>query len=106
MSGEKAEYRFPLPFAVPNMDRPFFGVQAVGICTKTGEHAERTLPCGDLALASENAFVHRGYVLSLGDAVEEEFMRILFVPKSTSTGGKAPLDRQDYRMLKKQRTHL
>jgi hypothetical protein len=100
--------QFTLPFVVPNMDRPFLGVMATPVCTLENLATLPTpLPCPDFALASENTPVAKGYTLSLGDAVDEEFMRILYVPKcatSSGGGGKAPLDRQDYRLLKKQKT--
>ena len=96
--------KFPLPFEVPNMDRPFLGALGIAVCTLENlATASPPLSCQDFVFASENTPVARGYTLSLGDAVDEEFMRILFVPKTTSVG-KAPLDRQDYRLLKKQKT--
>lgn len=99
--------KFPLPFEVPNMDQPFLGVYGMAVCNLENlTSPPPALPCPDLALASENTPVCKGYTISLGDAVDEEFMRILFVPKKPNSerGGKAPLDRQDYRELKRLKT--
>ena len=99
--------KFPLPFEVPNMDSPFLGVLGMAICNleNLASPLSPALPCPDFALASENTPVCKGYTLSLGDTVDEEFMRLMFVPKTpTERGGKAPLDRQDYRELKRLKT--
>ena len=104
ITGEGGQ-RFPLPFDLSPMDKPYLEL------TPIPEDPERTgdepRPCSDLALASRNAHVNgdRSYVLSLGDATEEDIMSFLFVPKSGAGGGnRMMLGRQDYRMLKKRKT--
>ena len=101
---EKGSSRFPLRFPVVHMDSPFLGVSCS--CIENG--GETPLPCPDLVLASENAPARLAYPLSLGDATDDEFMRILFMPKSSRSGSHgAPaaggLERQDYRALKRAR---
>ncbi len=105
---EKGSTRFPLRFPVVNMDAPFLAVDCARVL-----HAEQDaappLPCPDLVLASEDHAPGLAYPLSLGDATDDEFMRILFMPKSSRSGmhGTTPaaagLERQDYRALKRAR---
>lgn len=107
--------KFLLPFSVVNMDSPFLAVDCACIDNNSaGDPDAKPLPCPDLVFASENAPVRYAYPLSLGDATDEEFMRILFVPKSASAGrlacggsasggGSGMLERQDYRLLKRAR---
>lgn len=104
ITGEAGQ-RFPLPFDFQPMERPYLAL------TPVPEDPERTgdepRPCSDLALASQNAHVNgdRSYILSLGDATEEDVMSFLFVPKSGAGGAnRMLLGRQDYRMLKKRKT--
>lgn len=104
ITGEAGQ-RFHLPFEFQPMDRPFLDL------TPVPEDPEQTgdlpRPCSDFSLASENAHVNgdRSYILSLGDATEDNVMSFLFVPKSGAGGGnRMLLGRQDYRMLKKRKT--
>jgi hypothetical protein len=80
------------------MEAPYFVLDP-----KTVTREGTKPPCEDLVLASENAAAGRAYVLSLGDTSEEDILRFLFVPKSGGGGAKSALDRQDYRLVKKQR---
>ena len=103
--------RFPLPFAVVNMDAPYMDVDLACVDNNSGGEDVAELPCKDLVLASENARVRCAYPLSFGDAVEADFMRILFVPKAGGRGGSSgsgsvggvARERVDYRLLKKRR---
>lgn len=106
--------RFPLPFSVVNMDAPYLDVDLSCVDNNSAGEEVAGLPCGDLVLASENARVRCAYPLSLGDSVEADFMRILFVPKgcggslgSGAGGGGAAggivRERADYRLMKKRR---
>ena len=100
MSGVVGQ-RFHLPFDFSPQDKPFLTLEPL-----PEESASDETPRGleDLVLASENTCVGtRAYVLTLGDATEEDIMRFLFVPKSGATGGQSIAGRQDYRMLKKRR---
>jgi hypothetical protein len=92
--------RFPLPFEFAPLERPFLTLEPV-----QEEEPGAPLACSDLVLASENAHpATRSYMLTLGDATEEDIMRFLFVPKSASSAGNSSLGgRQDYRMLSKKR---
>lgn len=112
--------RFELPFSVVNMESPFLQVHCACVDNNSSGEDLGSLPCPDLVFASENAPVRYAYPLSLGDATDSEFMRILFVPKAfTGTCGSAAasgggagaglsssgggLERQDYRLLKRAR---
>lgn len=91
--------RFPLPFDFAPLERPFLTLEPV-----QEEEAGAPLACPDLALASENARPGtRSYAVTLGDATEEDIMRILFVPKSAAAGHSSLGGRQDYRMLSRKR---
>ena len=92
--------RFHLPFDFAPLEKPFLTLEPV-----QEEEPGDALACTDLVLASENARPgSRSYVITLGDATEEDIMRFLFVPKSASSAGKSSLrGRQDYRMLSKKR---
>ena len=92
--------RFPLSFDFAPLDKPFLTLEPV-----QEEDPGEALACTDMVLASENARPGaRSYVITLGDATEEDIMRFLFVPKSASSAGKSLLGgRQDYRMLSKKR---
>jgi hypothetical protein len=97
---------FPLPFSVVNMEGPRLSVNLACIDNNSAGELVEPLPSADFVLASENARVRSAYTLSLGDAVEEDFVRLLFLPKSsggTSGAKRATLERQDYRELKRQR---
>ncbi len=77
---------------------------SVGLaCVDNNSSGEETppLPCTDLVLASENARVRNAYPITLGDDVEDDIARMLFVPKSS--GGGVTLERQDYREIKRRR---
>jgi hypothetical protein len=93
--------RFPLAFDFSPLDKPFLTLEPV----PEEETGEAPRACDDMVLASENTHTggSRTYVLSLGDATEEDIMRFLFVPKAGSSGGKALSGRQDYRMLSRKR---
>jgi hypothetical protein len=97
--------RFPLPFPMVNMDRPFVTVDCACVDNNSGGEDASPLPCPDLVLASENAPVRCAYPLSFGDATDDEFMRLLFVPKATRSSAAAGgvLERNDYRNRKKAR---
>jgi hypothetical protein len=103
---EKGSSRFPLRFPVVNMDAPFLAVDCARVL-RAAEQDAPSLPCPDLVLASEDHAPAMAYTLSLGDATDDEFMRILFMPKSSRSHGTAPaaagLERQDYRALKRAR---
>ena len=120
--GEGARPRFLLPFDVVNMETPFFTVDCATIdnnCTgESGGEKVPPLPCPDMVLTSENAPVRYAYPITLGDAVDPDIMRILFVPKThsslsgasssgggggVSAGGGCGLVRTDYRLLKRAR---
>jgi len=93
--------RFHLPFDFSPQEKPFLTLEPLPE-ESTSDEKGRGLE--DLVLASENAHVEsRAYVLTFGDATEEDIMRFLFVPKSNSSGGGNGLGlvagRQDYRML-------
>lgn len=93
--------RFQLPFDFSPQEKPFLTLEPL----EDGVENEKSRALDDLVLASENALVgSRAYVLSLGDATEEDIMRFLFVPKSGASGGQSLAGRQDYRMLKKRKT--
>ena len=97
--------RFHLPFDFSPQEKPFLTLEPLPE-ESTSDEKGRGLE--DLVLASENAHVEsRAYVLTFGDATEEDIMRFLFVPKSNSSGGGNGLGlvagRQDYRMLNKKR---
>ena len=102
---EKGSSRFPLRFPVVNMDSPFLAVDCARVVHSASDNAP--LPCPDLVLASEDHAPALAYPLSLGDATDDEFMRILFMPKSLRSHGAVPavagLERQDYRALKRAR---
>jgi hypothetical protein len=101
--------RFPLPFPVVNMDAPFVTVDCACVDNNSAGEDAAPLPCPDLVLASENAPVRCAYPLLFGDATDDEFMRLLFVPKAVrpsaaaGAGGGGPLERMDYRLRKKAR---
>lgn len=101
--------RFPLPFTSGNMDRPFLQVDLACVDNNSSGEDSTPVPCPDLVLASENTPARYAYSLSLGDTVEEDFMRVLFLPKaagaSKSAGscGRGFLERTDYRLLKKRK---
>jgi hypothetical protein len=100
--------RFPLPFPVVNMDGPFLTVDCACIDNNSAGDDMPPLPCPDFVLASEGAPVRYAYPLSLGDATDDDFMRILFVPKGSRPASAAAfaggvLERQDYRLRKKAR---
>ena len=117
--GASLPTRFPLPFPVVNMDKPYVDVELGCVDNNSAEEdlPRPALACTDFVLASENARVRCAYPISLGDAVESDFMRILFVPKSVSSlsggGGSGSssgialssggLERTDYRLAKKRR---
>lgn len=109
----KVPTRFPLPFPVVNMESPHLTVTLACIDNNSSGEDASPLPCPDFVFASENACVRNAYPLTLGDAVEDDFMRILFMPRASFAGGagksgvaRATLERQDYRVLKKQRLLL
>lgn len=96
-----AGQRFPLPFDFAPLDRPFLSLEPVDEDAAEGESARS---CADMVLASENTRVgSRSYVLTLGDATEEDIMRFLFVPKTGASFGGGSSGRQDYRLLKRAR---
>jgi hypothetical protein len=93
--------RFPVGFDFLPLEKPFITLEPV-----PEEHtgaAPRV--CDDLVLASENTHTNgsRNYLLTMGDATDEEIMRFLFTPKAASTGGTGLSGRQDYRLLNKKR---
>ena len=93
--------RFPLPFDLSPLDRPFLTLESID--ERSGDD-DCTRTCEDLVLASENTQPgSRAYVLSVGDSTEEDIMRLLFVPKTSASGGKNQAGRQDYRLLKKRK---
>lgn len=112
--------RFPLPIAsVGHMDKPYLQIDLSCVDNNSSGEEATPLHCPDFALASENAPTRYAYPLSLGDAVEEDFMRILFLPKAgvgAAAGGGAGgggvglacgrgvLERTDFRLLKRQKT--
>lgn len=102
LSGDFSGKRFPLPFDFAPLDRPFLTLEPVDPAS-VGAGKERA--CSDLVLASENARIDtRSYILTLGDATEEDILRFLFVPKTGgSCAGGAASGRQDYRLLKRPR---
>jgi hypothetical protein len=91
--------RFPLPFDFAPLERPFLTLEPV-------ERGEGPRPCEDLVLASENSGTSGGrvYMLTVGDATDENIMSLLFVPKLCASGGGLGMGRQDYRLLKRRRT--
>lgn len=93
-----------LPFDFSPQEEPFLFVDSVQ--DEGGDGKPR--PCEDLVLASENtANLRRNYRLVLGDKQDAEIMRFLFVPKSANAsgnGGGGLAGRQDYRLLKRQKT--
>ena len=102
---------FPLPFSMGNMDAPYLSVDMACVDNNSaGDDDVPGLPCPDFVLASGSATsVRYGYPIKLGDAVDDDIMRMLFVPKSGVSAGsgsakRATLERTDYRLLKKQRS--
>lgn len=89
------------------MDTPCLTVSLACVDNNSAGEDAPALPCADLVLASENAPVRNAYPLSLGDAVEDDFVRMLFLPKSSgsgsSSGAMSTLERQDYRQLKRRK---
>ncbi len=101
MSGVVGQ-RFHLPFDFSPQEKPYLTLEPLPEESLGDE--ERTRGLEDFVLASENTRVEtRAYILSLGDATEEDIMRFLFVPKSGASGGQGLAGRQDYRMLKKRK---
>ena len=102
--------RFPLPFPVVNMETPCLTVTLACVDNNSAGEDAPALPCTDFVLASENAPVRNAYPLSLGDAVEEDFVRMLFLPKAScsgsSFGAMSTLERQDYREIKRRKVLL
>lgn len=87
------------------MDTPCLTVSLACVDNNSAGEDAPALPCTDLVLASENAPVRNAYPLSLGDAIEDDFVRMLFLPKSSgsSSGAMSTLERQDYRQLKRRK---
>lgn len=116
-AGGVVRTRFLFPFSVVNMDAPYLDVTLSCVDNNSSGEPVQGLPCGDLVLASENARVCCAYPLSLGDSVESDFIRLLFVPKGGAgssggagcgggagmSGGGVARERADYRLLKKRR---
>ncbi len=114
-SDEEQQTRFSLGFSVVNMDHPFLDIGLGYVDNNSAGEEVAALPCEDFVLASENARVRCAYPFSLGDSLESEIMRMLFVPKSViggfggagkGVGGGSGLERMDYRLLKKRRAAL
>jgi hypothetical protein len=105
ITGEPAQ-RFRLPFDFSPMDQPYLSLTPI-LGASENEDQGVPRPCSDFSLTSTNAVStsERTYLLSLGDATEEDVMSFIFVPKGASGGGGDVklLGRRDYRMLKKRR---
>jgi hypothetical protein len=94
--------RFPLPHEFSPMDKPYITLEPIEEGQRDGAENSDTL--NDFVLTSENASVNtRSYMISVGDATEEDIMRFLFVPKTGPSGAKGSTGRQDYRLLKKRK---
>jgi hypothetical protein len=92
--------RFQLPHEFAPMDKPYVTLEPIE--EREGDETPGSL--GDFVLTSENASVtSRAYMISIGDATEEDIMRFMFVPKTGATGGASHAGRRDYRLLKKRR---
>lgn len=99
-----AGQRFPLPFDFAPMQNPFLTLEAVRDGADDADDEAKERVCADMVLASENTRVgSRSYLLTLGDATEEDFQRFLFAPKTGGASGGASSGRQDYRLLKRPR---
>lgn len=89
------------------METPCLTVTLACVDNNSAGEDAPALPCSDFVLTSENAPVRNAYPLSLGDAVEDDFVRLLFLPKSScsgsSSGAMSTLERQDYREIKRRR---
>ena len=101
---------FPLPFPMGNMDAPYFSVDLACVDNNSaGDEDTAALHCPDFVFSSGSAAgVRYAYPIKLGDAVDDDIMRLLFAPKSVVFAGvgstkRATLERTDYRLLKKQR---
>ena len=100
--------RFRLPFDFFPMDQPYLSLTPI---LEAPENPEDGVPrpCMDFSLVSPNAVCtsERTYLMTLGDATDEDVMSFVFVPKGASSSGGGGnvklLGRQDYRMLKKRK---
>ena len=100
--------RFRLPFDFFPMDQPYLSLTPIAEAPENHEDGVPR-PCSDFSLTSTNALSssERTYLLTLGDATDDDVMSFVFVPKGASStggvGGVKLLGRQDYRMLKRRR---
>lgn len=104
----KPGQRFRLPFDFFPMDQPYLSLTPIHEAPENHEDGVAR-PCSDFSLTSTNALSssERTYLLTLGDATDDDVMSFVFVPKGASSaggvGGVKLLGRQDYRMLKRRR---
>ena len=88
-----------IPFPIPNMQSPFVTIDTQPVLDPVDG---RPVICQDFGLGSESVKGSTLYTISISDSMEEDFMRIVFMPKTGPTG-QPLLDRPDYRQFKRPR---